>query len=294
MSDLKENMEEKEIPQESVNETISSLFEGRDRPTAEPVKEEKQETPLPVTKQKEKPSDDDDIDDEPQKDSELVKLKNELEKTRKELQTNRSFGRKNAQKVKTAIKTVQNMIMEGVLNEDEGRSVLESIQIDQDEEDETPSVSPHPFAPIFKVVNGELEHLRKYSDDPQLEEKLNAFEYLLGTSSQEEVADLFDELKDLVEEPLKLTKKILSLGQESLDSSYRDIMKSGGIKNYISDVQKNNENLKKKVDKLLKRLAQYEDYDKPIYRLGEMGETENSPDADIVGSIFKERDRPRR
>ena len=35
MSDLKENMEEKEIAQESVNETISSLFEGRDRPTAE-------------------------------------------------------------------------------------------------------------------------------------------------------------------------------------------------------------------------------------------------------------------
>ena len=296
MSDLKENMEEKEIPQESVNETISSLFEGRDRPTTEPVKEEKQDVlpPKPEQEDKKKPAEKEEDDDEPQEDSELVKLKDELEKTRKDLQTNRSFGRQNAQKVKTAIKTVQNMITEGVLNEDEGRSVLESLQIDQDEEDETPSVSPHPFAPIFKVVNGELEHLRKYSDDPQLEEKLNAFEYLLGTSSQEEVADLFDELKDLVEEPLKLTKKILSLGQESLDSSYRDIMKSGGIKNYISDIQKNNENLKKKVDKLLKKLAQYEDYDKPIYRLGEMGETENSPDADIVGSIFKERDRPRR
>ena len=43
MSEKKETVEEKEIPQESVNETISSLFEGRDRPTTEPVKEEKQD-----------------------------------------------------------------------------------------------------------------------------------------------------------------------------------------------------------------------------------------------------------
>ena len=186
------------------------------------------------------------------------------------------------------------MVTDGVLNEDEAQGVLTSLQLDQDEEEVSQPISSHPFASIFQIVNGELQHLRKYSDDQQLEEKLKAFEYRLGTSSEEEVADLFDELKDLVEEPLKLTKKILSLGQESLDSSYGEIMKSGSIKNYISDLQKNNENLKKKVDKLLKKLAQYEAYDKPTYRLGEMGETENSPDADIVGSIFKERDRHRR
>ena len=58
MSDLKENMEEKEIPQESVNETISSLFEGRDRPTTEPVKEEKQDVlpPKPEQEDKKKPA----------------------------------------------------------------------------------------------------------------------------------------------------------------------------------------------------------------------------------------------
>ena len=311
MTEKKEVGEEtrQERKGEGQEDTLSSLFEERDCPVSPPVveKEPVEEKRAPSRKLSLKKEEQEETetsqqlppdpaeaeeDKEPQEDSDLRKLREELEKTRKDLQTNRSYGRQNSQKVKTALKAVQNLIEEGSLSEEEAQGLLSSLQIDQEREEETPLLPAHPFAPIFKTVGAELEHLRKYTEDEALEDKLTAFEYLIGTAPAEETEEILETLMDLIEEPVKLTREVIAIGTEAYENFYKEIRNAGGTVKYIDSLKKNQESLQKKIDKLTKKLSQYEDYDRPHYRISEMGETENDPhDKDTIGTLFEERDR---
>ena len=306
---------EKEIEktkEDVTSDIVGDLFEERDRLPSEkpsfPSKKAQEEmTPAPQTdasetdkasegEKKEKQTLKNTDEGEDTDDSHTTRLKDELEEMRKRLHQNQRFGRQSSQKLKAASKGVQSLIESGTLTQEEAQdllSVLHMETFDPPENLETPS--SHPFSPLFQIANSELEHIRKYTEDEHLQDKIEAFDFLLSVSSKQEIEDIFEALSDLQDDPVKLTRKMLALGQEAYQESYKDIKKAGGLKSYFSTQQEEIQKLQKKIDKLEKKLSQYEDYDKPSYRMTERGElNEKSSSHDVIGSLFEERDRPRR
>jgi hypothetical protein len=232
--------------------------------------------------------------------SEFEALRTKLEKTEKVLAENQRYGRTNAQKVKNAQKVVQKFADEGLLTEEEAKELFGTLQADGrepppngdgSEDDGMPRRAVHPFAPIFKVANKELQNILKYTDDDLLQDKVNAFDYFLSVGSKEEVGHVLEELTELLDDPVKLAKKMLSIGQVVFEESYKHIQEAGGFKNYLSKKDQDLEKLQKKIDKLEKKLLQYEDFDQPRYRIDEMGDgADGEPAKDTITTLFEVRD----
>ncbi len=246
-----------------------------------------------------------DGEDEPQgvdlRPSEVEALRKKLEKVEKTLAENHKYGRSNAQKVKNAIKVAQRFVDDGLLAEEEAKELLQTLHLEGETEEEDASrYQSSPFAPIFKVANKELQNILKYTDDEHLQDKVNAFDYFLSVGSKEEIEQVFEDLSELLDDPLKLARKMLSIGQDVYEESYKGIRQAGGFKNYLSVKDQEIEKLQKKLDKVEKKLLQYEDFDKPRYRIDEMGDVEGSkpatgsPGNDTISALFDERDKVRR
>ena len=290
--------------------TISSLFEDRDRlpstsQEAEPqaVKNnENDSTKSAVT------SSGDSISDETldaksgadkaenknaQNNPDLKTLQAELEKNRKTILENQKYGRQNAQRLKGALKQAKILMENGALSEEEGMSLITSLESDHEEEVETSPYDAHPFGKVLKIANTQLENLRKYSDDDLLDDKVKAFDYFLSLASPEEVKGALEDLTELIDDPIKLTKKMLSIGKLYYDESYKDIASAGSVQNYIKQKHEEIEKLNKNIDKLTKKLAQYEDYDQPRNRINEVGESNDTPPGkrDPSDDLFHERDK---
>ena len=143
------------------------------------------------------------------------------------------------------------------------------------------------------MVYNESAKQATYSDDELLDDKVKAFDYFLSLASPEEVKDALEELTDLIDDPIKLTKKMLAIGKLYYDESYKDIASSGSVQNYIKQKHQEIDKLNKSIDKLTKKLAQYEDYDQPRHRISEVGESNDMPAGrrDPSSDLFHERDR---
>ena len=290
------------------NDVIGALFEERDRLPSErsgsSSGNDKEETAVSTTKdssprddipseeKKEKNEEEEDLD-EPS--SAVQKLKSDLEKSQKLMKETQRWGHQNSKKVREASRSVKALVDSGSLTEDEAQGILSVLQSEVEEDDEIQApAAQNPFASLFQVANRELEHIRKYSEDDLLQDKIEAFDFLLSVSSKEEVSDIFETLADLEGDPVKLTRKMIALGQEAYEDSYKAIKEAGGIKDYLSSQNNQIEKLQKKIDKLEKKLSQYEDYDKPNYRIaGTADINEKSAHRDTISALFAERDRPR-
>jgi hypothetical protein len=324
---MTEETKNEDVRVEGTTDTVSKLFDDRDRDDRdrderdglkkEETREEKSSL-LPkvekapesqnlkaVNENKADPSkgenlkENSDRNDEPpeQASPEVEVLRKKLEKTEKTLAENHKYGRSNAQKVRNAVKAVQRFADDGLLAEEEAKELLQTLHSEGEEtEEDTHRHQTNPFAPIFKVANKELENILKYTDDPHLQDKVNAFDYFLSVGSKEEIEQVFEDLSDLLDDPLKLARKMLSIGQDVYEESYKGIKESGGFKNYLSKKDQEIEKLQKKLDKLEKKLLQYEDFDKPRYRIDETGspggDVEGSkPANDTISALFDERDK---
>ena len=285
-------------------DTISHLFEERDRPplqedislslnaTKKQVAPTLSSQPQEVTVETEAAKGDDQAIDNP----EIKTLQAELEKTRKTILENQKYGRQNAQRLKSALKLTKEMLENGALSEAEAQSLMESLNNNDDVEvglGETSPYDAHPFGKVLKIANTQLENLRKYSDDDLLDDKVKAFDYFLSLASPEEVKGALEDLTELIEDPIKLTKKMLSIGKLYYDESYKDIASAGSVQNYIKQKHEEIDKLNKNIDKLTKKLAQYEDYDQPRNRINEVGESNDTPPGkrDPSDDLFHERDK---
>jgi hypothetical protein len=285
-------------------DTISHLFEERDRPplqedislslnaTKKQVAPTLSSQPQEVTVETEAAKGDDQAIDNP----EIKTLQAELEKTRKTILENQKYGRQNAQRLKSALKLTKEMLENGALSEAEAQSLMESLNNNDDVEvglGETSPYDAHPFGKVLKIANTQLENLRKYSDDDLLDDKVKAFDYFLSLASPEEVKGALEDLTELIEDPIKLTKKMLSIGKLYYDESYKDIASAGSVQNYIKQKHEEIDKLNKNIDKLTKKLAQYEDYDQPRHRINEVGESNDTPPGkrDPSDDLFHERDK---
>jgi len=223
---------------------------------------------------------------------ELQRLQEELSKTQKRLLENQQYGRQNAQRLKTALKVVKELEAEGSLNEEEAAKLMGTL--DGDTEEALSAEAPHPFGKVMAVANQELENIRKYTDDDLLDDKVGAFDYFLLVASKEEREQALEDLIALIHTPLPLAKKMLSIGQ-GYESSYREMKAAGSLYGLLTQKDQEMADLQKNLDKFKKKLSQYEDYDKPRYRLEEMGESEErESSSDTITSLFEDRDRMRR
>jgi hypothetical protein len=227
---------------------------------------------------------------------ELQGLQEELSKTQKRLLENQQYGRQNAQRLKTALKVVKELEAEGSLSEEEAARLVESLDREnggENGEDPIPEVS-HPFGKVMAIANQELENIRKYTDDELLDDKVGAFDYFLLVASKEEREQALEDLTELIPTPLPLAKKMLSIGH-GYEASYREMKAAGSLYGLLTKKDQEASDLRKNLDKLTKKLAQYEDYDKPRYRLEEMGESMGQdPSGDTITSLFEDRDRIKR
>lgn len=321
---MTEETKNEDINSKGQIDTVSKLFEERDSESRGRSKiEESKEGILPEKRREadtaskkltEKPIEDkadpsvDPLskvdpkgDSEDERPSELDVLRKKLEKTEKTLAENHKYGRSNAQKVKNALKTVQRFADDGLLAEEEAKELLQTLHSEEEgtEDEDASRYQTSPFAPIFKVANKELENILKYTDDAHLQDKVNAFDYFLSVGSKEEIEQVLEDLTDLLDDPLKLARKMLSIGQDVYEESYKGIKAAGGFKNYLSVKDQEIEKLQKKLDKLEKKLLQYEDFDKPRYRIDETGSPggdveSGKPASDTISDLFDERDKVRR
>jgi hypothetical protein len=270
-----------------MEDTITNLFEERDR-----APETAEEKPVEPAVDPEKPeSDKSDKPDKPEV-PEVKALQEELEKTHKRITDTQKQNHQNARKLKSALQRTQSLVESGALSEEEAKSLLESLETDMPLEEETPS---HPFAKVLKIANAELDNIRKYNDDELLDDKVKAFDYFLNMAPSEEVKEALEELQDLSDDPVKLAKKMLSIGKRYYDESYKDIVENGGFQGLITKKNQEIDKLNKSIDKLTKKLAQYEDYDQPRHRINELGESgSNSVTKGTMDSLFEERDKVKR
>ena len=223
---------------------------------------------------------------------EIQTLKEELEKTHKRLVENQQYGRQNAQRLKNALKLTKAFVEEGSLSEEEAIKLMGSLE--HDDEADAYTHPTHPFGKVLATANKELDNIRKYTDDDHLDDKVAAFDYFLMVSSPEEREQALENLTDLMDNPLTLAKKMLSIGQDHAPY-YRDMKEAGSLHGLITKKDQDILNLRKNLDKLTKKLAQFEDYDKPRYRIddhvGEMsGLEEDALPKDTISSLFHHRD----
>lgn len=337
---MHEETKNEDVKPEEKMDTVSKLFEDRDSESRDRSKIEESKEGIPPEKAKDsdtppkklpdkpiedkagpskkegnlKEGDGEDETDQPSEQTRLEQtrleqasleveaLRKKLEKTEKTLAENHKYGRSNAQKVRNALKTVQRFADDGLLAEEEAKELLETLHSEgeETEEEDAAKYQAMPFAPIFNVANKELENILKYTDDEHLQDKVNAFDYFLSVGSKEEIEQVLEDLTELLDDPLKLARKMLSIGQEVYEESYKGIRQAGGFKNYLSSKDQEIEKLQKKIDKLEKKLLQYNDFDKPRYRIDEMGDVEGgkpatgSPGNDTISVLFDERDKVRR
>ena len=297
--------------EDGIHDTISDLFNERDQKHLDkrnsPVGADEEATPEPqqdlsagVTKLKkdgksssgETSTEDKSANASP----DLKTLQEELTKTNKRLAETQAFGHKNSKRLKSALKITRDLLENGTLSELEAQSLVESLNNDVDVEAGLGESSPydtHPFGKVIKIANTQLENLRKYSDDELLDDKVKAFDYFLSLASPEEVKGALEDLTELIDDPIKLTKKMLSIGKLYYDESYKDIASAGSVQNYIKKKHEEIEKLNKNIDKLTKKLAQYEDYDQPRHRINEVGESGDTPlgKRDPSDDLFHERDK---
>jgi hypothetical protein len=290
------------LPQETVSQdTLADLFPDRDQ-DRDHSREQKLdvENPSPTTsnpqeegrlKQEEAPQEAEDVKRE-EASVKLQRLQGELEKTQKRLTENQQYGRQNAQRLKTALKVVKDLETEGSLSDEESARLIDSLG--RDSEEGLGLEPSYPFTKVLSIANQELENIRNYTDDATLDDKVRAFDYFLLVSSPEEREQALEDLTALKDNPLSLAKKMLSMGQQYRDQ-YQEMKAVGSLQGLLHKKDQDIGNLRKTLDKLTKKLSHYEDYDKPRYRLEEMGAVEaNKASSDTISSLFDDRDRVKR
>jgi hypothetical protein len=324
MSLAEENIEEQAVNtvEESVNPSaLDELFKERserknskslDDGTEAPVKQE-----VPATKKVkdskpvEKASETNEKDDEGErvvaektKDKKPVDTRSdddeerelEVAKLKKALNDSQKWGHTNNKRLKSVVKIIESLKEQGVLNEDEFYNVNTYLTSDVDEpEFENEKVSSDPLNNLIQIANQRVEDILViYEDDPLSAKKVQAFKFYVENSSEVERDEILEEVEHLKDSPLKLAKKMFQIGERYYNENYKEIDEAGGLKELMSVKNTEIKRMRKRIDKLEKELLQYNDYDKPVLKMDELGDTltegtlTDEP-GDVMGSILRER-----
>lgn len=258
-----------------------------------PKKEEKKEKPVSkedakkaeIIKLKKELQEDSDEDETP-----LLKGSDsaEFEKTKKALSETKKWAHTNSQKLKNALKKIDEYKAANVFSDEEYNDLSaaltsEAPEIDYDEVESTP------IQTILKLSVDEVENIRKYTDDEQLDDKLDAFSFFLADADKDEVDEAIADIYSLRADKTKMTKKMLSVGKKYYDEVYKDVKEAGGYKKFVAKKNDEVRKLQKKIDKLTKLVSQYDgDFDTPTNKIDELTDSDNFKEGklDVYEDIF--------
>lgn len=106
----------------------------------------------------------------------------------------------------------------------------------------------------YKVWHAELNNMRKYLDDKEIDNKAIAFENLLYSLAPQEQDQMLQQFQNL--DDVAMTRKMLEIGSDYLPT-YQAIQESGNIRNLVNSKDKTINEQQTTIDNLQKELLQY-------------------------------------
>ena len=228
-------------------------------------------------------------DETSQPEDSLSHWQKEVEKSERRLADSQKWGREAHNKLKSVEHLIAQYLEKGILSDEEAALLLASAQHPEpgtEQKDE-------PLLVRYGTIwDRELANMRKYTDSPDLDRHIQAFQHFLKNGSPADVTEAFTELKALEKDEVAFTKKMLQMGKAYHDDVYKEIHEAGSLKDYkIKKEQEISKHLRH-IDKLEKEIVkykeQYEDYTPAkSYRLPSGGSAESPKDSDSsIGSIL--------
>lgn len=245
------NQEESQIEEES-GESVDVILDRM-------AKGKKDEKPIPAKTEKKdlekKQAETEETAVKPEKSS---PSKPEVEVFEKRLADSQKWATELSRKLKTFEQKVKKAVDDGLLDDDDAKDLLNATQHEEKES------LDNPFAKYIKMFDSEIEGIKKYGNEENLERKILSFNHLLRDSSPEELEQLMEELEGFEEDSIGLTKKILEIGKKHDEEVFGEFFESGNLRSLKSKYKKEIENKQKIIDKLEKQLQKYikdsEDY----------------------------------
>lgn len=198
----------------------------------------------------------------------------EAEKNLRNFKETRKWGDEVSRQLSTLKKRVEKFQEDGVLAENEVTELLSDIK-NQEFENKNKSFSEK----AAEIWDREIENIRKYSDYPDLDKHLHAFQHFMQTGDPQEIDEVYNDIKDLIDSnPILFTKKMLEAGRRYHEEIFGDLMEAGNLKNFKMKYEDKLETSQKKIEKLEKEIAKlkdkYEGYDEnPNYRMPQGGDS---------------------
>ncbi len=207
-----------------------------------------------------------------------IDWKAEAERESKKYNETRKWGKEANDKLSLYKRKLNEYKELGLLDDEAISDLLDATSIK-----EIPDSSLSLKEKLAKTWDTEIQNIRKYGDSENLDIYEDSLMHLLSVSSQDEIDDMFDEIKHLVEDdPVLFVKKSLEIGRNYYEDIYRDYSDAGNLKNFKENYEKKLSNSQKTIDKLEKEILNLkkkydEDFDeKPKYRIPQSGGDFNS------------------
>lgn len=207
---------------------------------------------------------------EPQDAEDVQEIKKSLESYKRRVEDNRSFAMSVKSSIALAQKKIAEMVENGDLDEDASSALLDTLNYDKAREPEwlhqsaQKTESNNIFSVLHEVLTTEIKNqYLDVTEDANFHRKILAFDHLTADASADEKKQIMERLLSDKPTPMTLLKRVLKEGDAFLSDGYSDYLDKGGFKNFISSANKEKEELMKKIDKLEKRLNNYENtYDR--------------------------------
>jgi uncharacterized coiled-coil DUF342 family protein len=213
-----------------------------------------------------------------------VDWKSEAEKEAKKYNETRKWGKEATEKLSIYKRKLNEYKELGLLDDDAVKDLLDATVV----RDEPESVLPLKEK-LAKTWDVEIQNIKKYGDAENLDIYEDSLMHLLSVSSQDEIDDLFDDIKHLIEEdPVLFVKKSLEIGKDHYEDIYKDYSEVGNLKKFRDKYEEKLTASQKTIDKLEKEILNLkkkydEDYDeKPNYRIPQSsGDYNPGTDSDL-------------
>lgn len=217
-------------------------------------------------------------DEVPEKEEPDVKdqkdVSDELLKLKKKGDDARSYASDIKRRFILTQSKIKDLIESGDLEEEAGKALLEAMSSTAIKEpddlkhslkESQEKSSQGILSPLYKNFTEDL--LNQYlevSEDEVVDNKIRAFDSLVTQSSEEEQKEILERILEKGKTPMSHLKAVLALGQEFLDDGFGEYLKAGSFKKYTNSWKEKQADLEEKVDKLQRKLIQYEsNFDRP-------------------------------
>jgi cell division protein FtsB len=276
------NIKSKQNKESKLDKTIQSVQEKKDEPNGINKESEPSEKETDKSQTEEK---------QPEAEEETSEERFSKERKTLEKRVNDSRQRMNDlnRQFKNFEKKIQQYQENGILSEEEAAGLLQETTHDDSTEEMTP------LQRYAAVWDKEIENIRKYGNEKDLDSYLEAFLHFAQNGTQQDIEDAFEAFKSLEKDDIALTRKMIEFGKRHHDDIFHKISSAGSLKNLMSNHQEEIQKYQKRIDKLEKEVQKYkeqtEDYIEPsTYDLPHGGNNESSESIEnndnSIGSVL--------